>query len=235
MDLSYTFPIVLGLGALHSLEPGHGKGIITAYLVTTGAKVKDAVMIGLISAMAHTLSIVLLVISTSSALKVIMPQNLTYWIQLLSGVVVIYIGLDMIVKRFFPNNDTNNGCCHHHIGHHYQKDCNHDEPISLKKRASLRNLFLMGFFIGLVPCPSALAILLAAVSADRIPLGLGLVAAFSIGSALTMVTIGLLVVKASSTFKRLERGRVIDNLSMVSSLLILFLGAAVMLQSIYHI
>lgn len=235
MDLSYTFPIVLGLGALHSLEPGHGKGIITAYLVTTGAKVKDAVMIGLISAMAHTLSIVLLVISTSSALKVIMPQNLTYWIQLLSGVVVIYIGLDMIVKRFFPNNDTNNGCCHHHIGHHYQKDCNHDEPISLKKRASLRNLFLMGFFIGLVPCPSALAILLAAVSADRIPLGLGLVAAFSIGSALTMVTIGLLVVKASSTFKRLERGRVIDNLSMVSSLLILFLGAAVMLQSINHI
>ncbi|MGC7873423.1 nickel/cobalt transporter [Desulfosporosinus sp. SYSU MS00001] len=240
MDLSYTFPIVLGLGALHSLEPGHGKGIITAYLVSTGAKVRDAVMIGLISAMAHTLSIVLLVISTSSALKVIMPQNLTYWIQLLSGVVVIYIGLDMIVKRFFPNNDTNNDCCHHqhhlhHICHHHQKDCKHDEPISLKKRASLRNLFLMGFFIGLVPCPSALAILLAAVSADQIPLGLGLVAAFSIGSALTMVTIGLLVVKASSTFKRLERGRVIDNLSMVSSLLILFLGAAVMLQSINHI
>ncbi|KLU64883.1 nickel/cobalt efflux system RcnA [Desulfosporosinus acididurans] len=98
MDLSYTFPIVLGLGALHSLEPGHGKGLITAYLVSTGAKVKDAVMIGLVSALAHTLSIVLLVISTSSALKVIMPQNLTYWIQLLSGVGVIYIGLDMIVK-----------------------------------------------------------------------------------------------------------------------------------------
>ncbi|WP_242847176.1 sulfite exporter TauE/SafE family protein [Desulfosporosinus acididurans] len=121
------------------------------------------------------------------------------------------------------------------MGHHHQKHCNHDEPISLKTGNSLRNLFLTGFFIGLVPCPSALAILLAAVSANRIPLGLSLVAAFSIGSALTMVTIGLLVVKASSSFKRLEKGWVINNLSMASSLLILFLGAAVMLQSINHI
>ena len=50
MDLVYTLPAVIGLGALHSLEPGHGKGVITAYLISSGAKIKDAVLIGLISA-----------------------------------------------------------------------------------------------------------------------------------------------------------------------------------------
>jgi len=236
MDLSYTVPAVIGLGALHSLEPGHGKGVITAYLVSTGAKIKDAIVIGIISALAHTLSIALLAISTSSALKVILPQNLTYWIQMLSGVVVIYIGLGMIINRLLPNKAIDKHHNHHHsLGHHDHDHCEHHGTPSLKEGASLGNLFLMGFFTGLVPCPSALAILLAAVSADRLPMGLGLVAAFSIGSAVTMVTLGLLVVRASNSFKQLERSHVINRLSMVSSLLILFLGAAVMLQSLEHI
>ena len=50
MDLIFTLPSVIGLGALHSLEPGHGKGVITAYLISSGAKIKDAIGIGLISA-----------------------------------------------------------------------------------------------------------------------------------------------------------------------------------------
>lgn len=230
-------PAVIGLGALHSLEPGHGKGVITAYLVSTGAKVKDAVVIGIISALAHTLSIALLAISTSTTLRVLLPENLTSWIQLLSGVVVIYIGLDMILQRLLPNKTMSHHHHHHHLGHHDHEHCEHKshKAPSFKEGSSIKNLFLMGFFTGLVPCPSALAILLAAVSAGRIPLGLGLVGAFSIGSAITMVAIGLLVVRASNSVKKLERWNVINRLAIVSSLLILFLGAAVMLQSINHI
>lgn len=54
MELLFTLPAAIGLGALHSLEPGHGKGVITAYLISSGAKVKDAVLIGIVSAVAHT-------------------------------------------------------------------------------------------------------------------------------------------------------------------------------------
>ena len=230
----YTIPAVIGLGALHSLEPGHGKGVITAYLISSGAKIKEAVLIGLISALSHTLSITLLAVSTSTAIKVLVPENLINWLQLASGIVVIYIGLNIITQRIFdyerkqkPEDTFNSHSCNAH--------CNHNHIKQISNPSNRLNLFLTGFFIGIVPCPSALAILLAAVSADRIPLGLGLVGAFSIGGAITMVAIALFVVRASHTIKKLERWQVVNRLSIVSSFLIIFLGGAVIFQSLSRI
>jgi len=234
MDLMYTLPAVIGIGALHSLEPGHGKGIITAYLISSGAKLKDAIAIGLISALAHTLSITLIAISATSAVKVIMPDHLIHWFQLISGIVVIYIGLNIITQRFFdyqearqkPHKVHDNSGCSSHCNHHHET---HSVP------SSRSNLFLTGFFTGIIPCPSAIAILLAAVSADKIPLGLGLVGAFSIGGAITMVSIAVFVVRAGHTMKKLERWQVVNRLALVSSFLIIFLGGAVIFQSLERI
>lgn len=236
MDLMYTIPAAIGLGALHSLEPGHGKGVITAYLVSSGAKIKDAVMLGIISASAHTLSIALLAFSASSTVRVLFPQNLSYWFQLVSGIIVIYIGLNIISQRIFSTKGAKieSHCSHTHTHTHGHCDHANKKP-SANALGPLRGLFLTGFFTGLVPCPSALAILLAAVSADKIPLGLGLVGAFSIGSAITMVTIGIFVVRAGNAIKRLEKWHVVNRLALVSSFLILFLGGALILQSVSHL
>ena len=235
MDLIFTLPAAIGLGALHSLEPGHGKGVISAYLISSGAKIKDAVMIGLISALAHTLSIILLAVSASSTVKILVPENITYWFQLISGIVVIYIGLNMITQRIFDNIAAKQKLHKLHDSHCFNNHCNHHQHKHSSTPSSRYNLFLTGFFTGIVPCPTALAILLAAVSADKIPLGLGLVGAFSIGSAITMVTIAIFVVRASHTIKRLERWQVVNRLALVSSLLIIFVGGAVILQSLSHI
>ncbi|MCB8814381.1 nickel/cobalt transporter [Desulfosporosinus shakirovi] len=231
----YTFPAVIGLGALHSLEPGHGKGVITAYLISSGAKMKEAIMIGLISALAHTLSIVLLAVSASTAVKVFVPENLIHWLQLISGIVVIYIGLNIITQGLINNHDKKQKYHNTLHSHYCHSHCNHNH-VKLKADPSSRfDLFLTGFFTGIVPCPSALAILLAAVSADKIPLGLGLVGAFSMGGAITMVAIALFVVRASHTMKKLEKWQVVNRLALVSSCLIIFLGGAVIFQSINHI
>lgn len=234
MDLMYTIPAAIGLGALHSLEPGHGKGVISAYLISSGAKIKDAVVLGIISALAHTLSIAILAFSASSTMKILFPQNLSYWFQLLSGIIVIYIGLTIISQRIFPTQGERSASQHSHDHGHGQ--CNHDHnhgfTNSSGEMSPLKGLFLTGFFTGLIPCPTALVILLAAVSADRIPFGLGLVGAFSIGSAVTMVGLGILVVRASNSIKRLEKWHVVNRLALVSSFLILFLGGALILQAI---
>lgn len=233
MNLVYTLPAVIGLGALHSLEPGHGKGVITAYLISSGAKIKDAIMIGLISAAAHTLSIILLAISASSTIKVFVPETLTYWFQLISGIIVIYIGLNMITQRIFDYYEAKHKSHHFHERSHSCSSghCSH-QHVQHSTPSSRSNLFLTGFFIGIIPCPTALAILLTAVSANKIPFGLGLVGAFSIGSAITMVGIAIVVVRAGHTMKRLERWQVVNRLSLVSSFLIIFLGGAVILQSL---
>lgn len=236
MDFSYTIPVAIGLGALHSLEPGHGKGVITAYLISSGAKIKDAIMLGIISALAHTLSIALLALSASSTIKILFPQNLSYWFQLVSGIIVIYIGLNIISQRIFPTQGEKRASqhSHSHAHDHGRCQCGHDHGYtnSSSDMSPLKGLFLTGFFTGLIPCPTALVILLAAVTANKIPLGLGLVGAFSIGSAVTMVTIGIVVVRASNSIKRLEKWHVVNGLAIVSSFLILFLGGALILQSI---
>lgn len=237
LDLMYTFPAVIGLGALHSLEPGHGKGVITAYLISSGAKIKEAIMIGLISALAHTLSITLLAVSTTTAIKVLVPENLIHWLQFVSGIVVIYIGLSIITHRIFDYYERRHKPINsfHVHAHDCNGHCNHNHMKPGSNPTTRFNLFLTGFFTGIVPCPSALAILLAAVSADQIPLGLGLVGAFSIGGAITMVAIALFVVRASHTIKKLERWQVVNRLALVSSCLIIFLGGAVIFQSLSRI
>ena len=225
MDLIYAIPAAIGLGALHSLEPGHGKGVISAYLISSRAKMKDAVLMGIISALAHTLSITLLALTASSTIKFLFGQNLSNWFQLVSGIIVIYLGLNIITQRFNSSAHQHTGCsCSHSTG-----------KLTSETSASWPGLCLTGFFTGLVPCPSALAILLAAISADKIPLGLSLVAAFSVGSALTMVIIGVMVVRVSNSGKHLEKWPVVNYLSLASSVLILFLGGALILQSVSQI
>lgn len=89
MELVYTVPAAIGLGALHALEPGHGKGVISAYLVATHGKIRDALLIGVISAVTHTFSIIFLSFIASSTLHQLAPEQTTKWIELLAGMLIV--------------------------------------------------------------------------------------------------------------------------------------------------
>lgn len=239
MDLFYTVPAAIGLGALHSLEPGHGKGILAAYLVSSHAKVKDAIFIGIVSAAAHTLSIILLAFAASSAVELVVPQQITHWIELLSGLIITLLGSRVLYQQARPrimvvskighdhmHNETHEHEHHHHHGfHHYANE----------KPTSIMRLFTIGFFTGLIPCPSAMAILLAAVSAHQIPSGMALVLAFSIGGALAMSTIGVLITRTGAAVRYLEKRDVVHFLSMLSSFIMIGLGGFVIFQSLNHL
>jgi nickel/cobalt exporter len=235
MDFMISIPAAIGLGALHSLEPGHGKGVISAYLIATRGKTRDAVLLGLISAVTHTFSIVILSIGANSAIQLFAPDNLTRWLELLSGILITIIGARILYRHFHPRivsmgrlSGSRLDICehdHHHGLHHHHHD--HDG-----QSTKLGGIVTVGLLTGLIPCPSAMAIFLASLTADRIPLGLGLVAAFSLGSAVTMSVIGILIVHAGKTVKRMERIGFVRSLNLLSSLLILGLGVVVTVQAL---
>jgi ABC-type nickel/cobalt efflux system permease component RcnA len=80
---------------------------------------------------------------------------------------------------------------------------------------------------GLLPCPSALVVLLAAISLHRVAFGLLLILAFSAGLALSITGIGLVAVLARRVFKRMSfEGRLIRLLPAASALVILAAGLA---------
>ena len=63
----------------------------------------------------------------------------------------------------------------------------------------------MGVSAGIVPCPSALVVLLAAIAQHRVGLGLVLIVAFSAGLAATLTALGLAVVWSGRALTRIRR------------------------------
>ena len=91
----------------------------------------------------------------------------------------------------------------------------------------------MGVAAGLLPCPSALVVLLSAIALHRLGLGLALIVAFSAGLAATITAIGLLAVLARRAFSRLSLdGPLARALPAVSALVILGVGVAITLNAL---
>ena len=94
----------------------------------------------------------------------------------------------------------------------------------------------MGASAGLIPCPSALVVLLAAIAQAQVALGLALIVAFSLGLATTLTVLGLAVVWAGRFAGRIRlgprAGAVAQALPAVSAAVIILTGAALTAQAL---
>jgi nickel/cobalt transporter (NicO) family protein len=118
---------------------------------------------------------------------------------------------------------------HAHDGEHGGHGHSHDIPDDM----SMRGLVAVGVSGGLLPCPSALVVLLAAISLHRVGFGLALVLAFSVGLALTITAIGLVAVLAKRAFARVNfENRLVSLLPALSAVVILVAGLAMTIHAI---
>jgi nickel/cobalt transporter (NicO) family protein len=199
-------------GAAHALSPGHGKTIVTAYLIGRRGSPRDAALLGAIVTVTHTIGVFALGLITLALSQWIVPDRLYPWIDLVAGLMVVGIGLAVLRGR------VSHVRAHRH-GHEHHHDHGHDHS------ASGRGLLAVGISGGLLPCPSALVVLLAAISLHRLAFGLVLIVAFSLGLALSITGIGLVAVLAKSVFARRSfDGVLIRALPAVSALVILVAG-----------
>ena len=96
-----------------------------------------------------------------------------------------------------------------------------------------RGLLGVGVAAGLLPCPSALVVLLSAIALHRIGFGLALIVAFSLGLAATITSIGLVAVLAKRAFSRISLdGPVIRLLPAASAVVILLVGVTITLKAL---
>ncbi len=126
---------------------------------------------------------------------------------------------------------SNDGLDHHsHDGQDQGIDGNHGLNAD---SSSLWRLLTVGISGGLVPCPTALVVLLASLAIGRTLFGLALVASFSLGLASVLAIIGVLVVRAKSWLaKRVSRDRWTRILPRASGLVISIVGLALVLQAL---
>jgi nickel/cobalt exporter len=91
---------------------------------------------------------------------------------------------------------------------------------------SIGSLLALGASGGLVPCPSALILLLSAISIGRVALGMVLLVAFSLGLAIVLTATGLLVLYAKNLFpeRKTESSSFFRYMPVVSAAVIVIIG-----------
>src|ERR1700680_836084 len=217
--------IAFVLGAAHALTPGHGKTIAAAYLVGSRGTLKHAAFLGAMVTFTHTVSVFLLGMATLFLFQYVVPAKVTQVLGAISGLSIVAIGAWMLYKRVrgaghAPGHQHEH---HHHDGHdhehahhhhdHGHEHHHHDHDHSpqghthhLPDQVSWAGLVALGASGGLVPCESALVLLLSAIALRRVGLGLLLLVAFSLGLALVLMGIGMIVIYAKHLLPESKAG-----------------------------
>ena len=240
--------IASGLGALHALEPGHGKTIVAAYLVGSRGTARHAVLLGVVVTVAHTAGVYLLGAVTLYTSRYIVPEQLYPWLGAISGLSVAGLGIFIFLRHWTGEKGEHShspGEQHSHwsLALFKQTAPNRATPARrlanrtatsvdsepVERALSLRELCMLGITGGIVPCPAALVVLLSAFSLHRIGFGLFLITAFSFGLAAVLVIVGLTMVYAKSVMSsRVRPGNAaLRYLPFLSSAFMVVLGLGV--------
>ena len=219
------------LGAGHALEPGHGKTIVGAYLVGSRRRVIEAILLGVIVTITHTAGVFALGAVALFAATYFRPQEISRFLQLPSGLLVLGVGLFILCDVWRNRSQSlEHGSEHEHAhGHEHSRT-----PVVVADApAGLGLLVTLGVSGGLIPCPTALALLLAAIGAGQTAAGLIYVIAFSIGLTIVLVVIGLMMIGVRSfTDRRMPGPGLARWARLVSGLLVTAIGLYMVAQAI---
>jgi|JRHI01.1.fsa_nt_gi nickel/cobalt exporter len=210
-------PVAIVLGALHALEPGHAKSMMAAFIIAIHGTVGQAVLLALSATVGHTIVVWALAILAWQMQDTALLEKAEPWLLLVGGLLIVTLAL-RILSRLGPlaghPHDHSHPQGHHHAqtdghDHHHEPERGHahknmDEDAHAAAHAaelkgqlskgpvSNTDVAWFGFSGGLMPCPAAFAVLLACFHQKAYALGIVLVAAFSVGLALTLVAVGVL-------------------------------------------
>jgi ABC-type nickel/cobalt efflux system permease component RcnA len=248
--------IAVFLGGLHALSPGHGKTVVGAYLVGSRGTARHAAFLGLTVTITHTAGVFVLGVATLLASQYVVPERLFPVLSLLSGAIVAAIGASLLIRRlraatgWHSHAQAHNGLRHIHHEHTHSHDHDHAgdptkphshgggvhshlPPGADGSPVTWRSLLALGISGGILPCPSALVVLLAAISLHRVGYGLLLVVAFSAGLAGVLTAVGLAFVYAGRLLKATGGfGRVGRVLPVFSALVITCAGIAICYEAL---
>jgi ABC-type nickel/cobalt efflux system permease component RcnA len=226
------FATAFGWGALHALSPGHGKSMVAGYLAGSRGRPRHAVALGLTVTATHTAAVFALGLVTLAASQYVLPEDIYPWLGVASGLMVVAIGVAVMRSRYrrWRTMRTASGETHGHHHHHH-----HGEAAAPIRTRELLGLGISG---GLVPCPSALVVLIAAISQHRVGLGMALIVAFSLGLAATVTGVGLVTIWGQRLIGRLRPeqrlfgGRLSGALPALSASLIVLVGVLITYRAV---
>jgi ABC-type nickel/cobalt efflux system permease component RcnA len=208
----------------------------------------------------HTASVIVIGLLALFASQFVLPDVLVPILEILSGLLVVFLGIRMVWQRWIAFHSRQSP--DHDHAHNHSHDPNHDddthyhshEYYSVHTHAYIHNhdaghthshlppaegikfssLVAMSVSGGLVPCPEALGIMVIAIGLNRVLLGMGLIGSFSFGLAAVLIVIGILFVRSRSLVERLGDlgSRWTSALPLISAVIVTALGFGITLRGL---
>lgn len=192
-------------GVFHALGPGHGKAVISSYLVASGDTIRRGIALAFISSLVQGLTAILLVSVLIVALGMTARAATAnvVWLELASYALMAGAGAFLLYRKareiWWPAR-TSTGHDHTHDHHHeHDEDCGHGHMPSATLASKPLSLATLGGIVGAIgirPCVGAVLVLVFALSHGLLTAGVTAVLAMSLGTALTVSALAILTVVA---------------------------------------
>jgi nickel/cobalt exporter len=226
MGISFVY------GIFHAAGPGHGKAVISSYLVANNETWKRGVILSFASAILQAIVAVAIVGIAAAVLGATAKTmgNTVRVIEIVGYGLIVLIGLRLLwVKgrallrllrpaKHHHVHDHHHGH-HHHHDHHHDLDHNHDdeghawghahapEPSELAGRGWFRRGLAAAVAVGLRPCSGAIIVLVFALAQGLFVIGIASTFAMGLGTAITVAAIATLAVGARGLASRFAKAK----------------------------
>ena len=199
---AHTHQITMGvaffLGAIHALEPGHGKTAMLVYLSDRRRNFLHPLLMGLSSAVSHSISLIGIAFLVHAAQYALTgsagnaPESAQFWLRAASSIVVVGVGIWMLVGAKNETQTSPCGCSQHK----HELMCQDSGAPSLEmanQKAGYSASVLLGAAFGMLPCPSAVAAYLTGMAHGSSVEAYTSIALFAFGIATSLTFVGILV------------------------------------------
>jgi nickel/cobalt exporter len=187
--LFFVVVLALAYGIFHAAGPGHGKTIVSSFLLANEGKIGQSFIIGYLVAAVHALSALAVVLVLYYLIRGIFAtgvEQANHWIQLVTFAVITAIGAVMLVRRSLGKSHSH---AHGHVPHE-----GHDHGRPPAGGLTMRNLLGIALPAGVIPCPGAVAVVLFALSLHMLAVSILAVSSISIGMGTTISATGAVVI-----------------------------------------
>lgn len=222
--LSLSAGMALTFGALHALEPGHGKTAIVAYMASGEKSWKDGFVLSVSSSVTHSISILIIAFISHYFFHHISVENSVAntngILKIVSGLLIGSIGIWCLMTSKKKSPKTACCSCSSHSHHNHNKSSN------------LLASSMLGMAAGLIPCPTILIAYLAGVSSGNSLAGIEGVLLFAIGMCFSLLLLVTLCrIFGENIITRIQGEKVGLNWRLCQGILFLLIGFA---TAVYH-
>ncbi|MBI1261064.1 MAG: nickel transporter [Rhizobiales bacterium] len=227
-------------GIFHAVGPGHGKVVVSSYLLANEDDLKRGILIAFLASFAQALTAILVVGILAMLLGLAHRTTLDSvpLIERASYLLLCLMGGWLIWRALVRGHTHDHSHTHHDHDHSHHDHAHMPGPEELRNIHSLREMAGMVLAVGLRPCSGAILVLLFALAQNAFVIGAVSAFAMSIGTALTVSGLALLTVFSRNMALKLAgqsdgiwANRLERALRLAGGALILLMGLLLLIAS----